>query len=180
VLGKKVGGMMKQLAAAIAQMSQEDIAAFEAAGTFTLCDYALVAEDVDIITEDMPGWLVANNGVITVALDITLTDELIYAGFAREFINRVQNHRKNINYNIVTRINISIIPDKQRCIYNAIRKHRNEIKEQVLASSITISRKKVFPKTKHTPVFTIYEREIQCEIVKNKAKSASRLKTIKQ
>jgi isoleucyl-tRNA synthetase len=172
--------MMKQLAAAIAQMSQEDIAAFEAAGTFTLCDYALVAEDVDIITEDMPGWLVANNGVITVALDITLTDELIYAGFAREFINRVQNHRKNINYNIVTRINISIIPDKQRCIYNAIRKHRNEIKEQVLARSITISRKKVFPKTKHTPVFTIYEHEIQCEIVINKAKSASRLKTIKR
>ena len=180
VLGKKVGGMMKQLAAAIAQMTQDDIAAFEAAGTFTLCDYALVAEDVDIITEDMPGWLVANNGVITVALDITLTDELIYAGFAREFINRVQNHRKNINYNIVTRINISIIPDKQRCIYNAICKHRNEIKEQVLASSITISRKKVFPKTKHTPVFTIYEHEIQCEIVINKAKSASRLKTIKQ
>ena len=180
VLGKKVGGMMKQLAAAIAQMSQDDIAAFEAAGTFTLCDYALVAEDVDIITEDMPGWLVANNGVITVALDITLTDELIHAGFAREFINRVQNHRKNINYNIVTRINISIIPDKQRCIYNAICKHRNEIKEQVLARSITISRKKVFPKTKHTPVFTIYEHEIQCEIVINKAKSASRLKTIKQ
>ena len=180
VLGKKVGGMMKQLAAAIAQMSQEDIAAFEAAGSFTLCDYALVAEDVDIITEDMPGWLVANNGVITVALDITLTDELIHAGFAREFINRVQNHRKNINYNIVTRINISIIPDKQRCIYNAICKHRNEIKEQVLARSITISRKKVFPKTKHTPVFTIYEHEIQCEIVINKAKSASRLKTIKQ
>ena len=180
VLGKKVGGMMKQLAAAIAQMSQEDIAAFETSGTFELCNYALVAEDVDIITEDMPGWLVANNGVITVALDITLTDELIYAGFAREFINRVQNHRKNINYNIVTRINISIIPDKQRCIYNAICKHRNEIKEQVLASSITISRKKVFQKTKHTPVFTIYEHEIQCEIVINKEKSVSRLKTIKQ
>ena len=180
VLGKKVGGMMKQLAAAIAQMTQEDIAAFETSGTFTLCDYALVAEDVEIITEDMPGWLVANNGVITVALDITLTDELIYAGFAREFINRVQNHRKNINYNIVTRINISIIPDKQRCIYNAICKHRNEIKEQVLASSITISRKKIFQKTKHTPVFTIYEHEIQCKIVINKAKSVSRLKTIKQ
>ena len=180
VLGKKVGGMMKQLAAAIAQMTQEDIAAFETSGTFELCNYALVAEDVEIITEDMPGWLVANNGVITVALDITLTDELIYAGFAREFINRVQNHRKNINYNIVTRINISIIPDKQRCIYNAICKHRNEIKEQVLASSITISRKKIFQKTKHTPVFTIYEHEIQCKIVINKAKSVSRLKTIKQ
>ena len=68
---------MKQLAAAIAQMSQEDISAFETNGSFELCGYTLTAEDVEIITEDMPGWLVSNNGILTIALDIELTDALI-------------------------------------------------------------------------------------------------------
>ena len=171
VLGKKVGGMMKQLAAAIAQMTQDDIAAFEAAGTFTLCDYALVAEDVDIITEDMPGWLVANNGVITVALDVQLTNQLILEGFSREIINRIQNHRKNINYSITTRIRISVIPDDKRIVYNAIREYRDEIKSQVLATSITISKRKKFPNRRFAPIFTISEHNIQCYIVRNPRKT---------
>ena len=171
VLGKKVGGMMKQLAAAIAQMTQDDIATFETSGTFELCGYALAAEDVDIITEDMPGWLVANNGVITVALDVQLTNQLILEGFSREIINRIQNHRKNINYSITTRIRISVIPDDKRIVYNAIREYRDEIKSQVLATSITISKRKKFPNRRFAPIFTISEYNIQCYIVRNTRKT---------
>ena len=136
VLGKKVGGMMKQLAAAIAQMSQEDIAAFEAAGTFTLCDYALVAEDVDIITEDMPGWLVANNGVITIALDIELTPALIEEGIARELINRIQNLRKSSGLEITDRIAVQL--ENREEIAAAVKNCNEYIASQVLATSLVL------------------------------------------
>ena len=108
VLGKKVGAQMKALAAAITAMSQDDIAKMEADGQFTLLDYTLVPEDVEIITEDMPGWLVANNGILTIALDIELTDELIEEGLARELINRIQNLRKSSGLEITDRINVTI------------------------------------------------------------------------
>ena len=136
VLGKKVGGMMKQLAAAIAQMSQEDIAAFEAAGTFTLCDYALVAEDVDIITEDMPGWLVANNGTITIALDIELTPALIEEGIARELINRIQNLRKSSGLEITDRIAVQL--ENLEEIAAAVTNCNDYIASQVLATSLVL------------------------------------------
>ena len=136
VLGKKVGGMMKQLAAAIAQMSQEDITAFEAAGTFTLCDYALVAEDVDIITEDMPGWLVANNGVITIALDIELTAALIEEGIARELINRIQNLRKSSGLEITDRIAVQL--ENREEIVAAVKNCNEYIASQVLATSLVL------------------------------------------
>ena len=136
VLGKKVGGMMKQLAAAITQMSQEDIAAFEAAGTFTLCDYALVAEDVDIITEDMPGWLVANNGVITIALDIELTPALIEEGIARELINRIQNLRKSSGLEITDRIAVQL--ENREEIAAAVTNCNEYIASQVLATSLVL------------------------------------------
>jgi isoleucyl-tRNA synthetase len=136
VLGKKVGGMMKQLAAAIAQMSQEDIAAFEAAGTFTICDYALVAEDVDIITEDMPGWLVANNGVITIALDIELTPALIEEGIARELINRIQNLRKSSGLEITDRIAVQL--ENREEIAAAVTNCNEYIASQVLATSLVL------------------------------------------
>ena len=136
VLGKKVGGMMKQLAAAIAQMTQDDIAAFEAAGTFTLCDYALVAEDVDIITEDMPGWLVANNGTITIALDIELTPALVEEGIARELINRIQNLRKSSGLEIVDRITVQL--ENREEIAAAVINCNEYIASQVLASSLVL------------------------------------------
>ena len=136
VLGKKVGGMMKQLAAAIAQMTQDDIAAFEAAGTFTLCDYALVAEDVDIITEDMPGWLVANNGTITIALDIELTPALIEEGIARELINRIQNLRKSSGLEITDRIAVQL--ENREEIAAAVTNCNDYIASQVLATSLEL------------------------------------------
>ena len=136
VLGKKVGGMMKQLAAAIAQMSQDDIAAFETAGTFTLCDYALVAEDVEIITEDMPGWLVANNGTITIALDIELTPALIEEGIARELINRIQNLRKSSGLEITDRIVVQL--ENREEIAASVTNCNDYIASQVLATSLEL------------------------------------------
>ena len=85
---------MKELAAAIGRMTQDEIAQMEQDGTFTLCDYALTAEDVEIITEDMPGWLVANNGVLTIALDIELTEALVEEGVGRELIKSIQKMSK--------------------------------------------------------------------------------------
>ena len=137
VLGKKVGGMMKQLAAAIAQMSQEDIAAFETNGSFELCGYTLTAEDVEIITEDMPGWLVSNNGILTIALDIELTDALIEEGIARELVNRIQNLRKQSGLEITDRITI-VLEDAEQ-IHNAVTHCGEYIQSQVLATSITLA-----------------------------------------
>ncbi len=136
VLGKKVGGMMKQLAAAIAQMSQDDIATFETSGTFELCGYALVAEDVDIITEDMPGWLVANNGTITIALDIELTPALIEEGIARELINRIQNLRKSSGLEITDRIAVQL--ENREEIAAAVTNCNDYIASQVLATSLVL------------------------------------------
>ena len=136
VLGKKVGGMMKQLAAAIAQMSQEDISTFETSGTFELCNYALVAEDVEIITEDMPGWLVANNGTITIALDIELTPALIEEGIARELINRIQNLRKSSGLEITDRIAVQL--ENKLEIAAAVTNCNEYIASQVLATSLIL------------------------------------------
>ncbi|MGM9838434.1 MAG: isoleucine--tRNA ligase [Paludibacteraceae bacterium] len=136
VLGKKAGAMMKTLAAAIGQMSQADIAAFEQDGTFTLCGYALTAEDVEIITEDMPGWLVANNGVLTIALDIELSDALIEEGIARELVNRIQNLRKSSGLEITDRIVITI--ERREEILKAVEHCREYIASQVLATEITL------------------------------------------
>ena len=137
VLGKKVGGMMKQLAAAITQMSQEDISAFETNGSFELCGYTLTAEDVEIITEDMPGWLVSNNGILTIALDIELTDALIEEGIARELVNRIQNLRKQSGLEITDRITI-VLEDAAQ-IHDAVMHCGEYIQSQVLATSITLS-----------------------------------------
>ena len=136
VLGKKVGGMMKQLAAAIAQMSQDDIATFETSGTFELCNYTLVAEDVDIITEDLPGWLVANNGTITIALDIELTPALIEEGIARELINRIQNLRKSSGLEITDRIAVQL--ENREEIAAAVTNCNDYIASQVLATSLEL------------------------------------------
>ena len=136
VLGKKVGGMMKQLAAAIAQMTQEDISTFETAGTFELCNYTLVAEDVEIITEDMPGWLVANNGTITIALDIELTPALIEEGIARELINRIQNLRKSSGLEITDRIAVQL--ENREEIAAAVTHCNEYITSQVLATSLVL------------------------------------------
>ena len=127
---------MKELAAAIGKMTQDEIAQFEAAGTFRLLDIDLVAEDVDIITEDMPGWLVANNGILTIALDIELTDALVEEGIARELVNRIQNLRKTSGLEITDRITIEI--ERRDEISAAVEHCREYIVSQVLATSLTL------------------------------------------
>ncbi len=139
VLGKKVGANMKAVAAEIGAMTQDQIAQMEAEGNYQLStvNYQLIAEDVEILTEDMPGWLVANNGILTIALDIELTDELIEEGIARELINRIQNLRKSSGLEITDRIAITL-EDKPE-IHNAVLHCADYIKSQVLATSLSLS-----------------------------------------
>ena len=138
VLGKKVGANMKAVAAEIASMTQDQIAKMEAEGCYplTTVDYQLIPEDVEIITEDMPGWLVSNNGILTIALDIELTDELIEEGLARELINRIQNLRKSSGLEITDRISI-VLEDREE-IHNAVLHCSDYIASQVLATSIQL------------------------------------------
>jgi isoleucyl-tRNA synthetase len=100
-------------------------------------NYSIVPEDVEILTEDMPGWLVANNGILTIALDIELTDELIEEGIARELINRIQNLRKSSGLDITDRIAI-VLEDRPE-IHNAVLHCGDYIKSQVLATSLTLT-----------------------------------------
>ena len=153
VLGKKVGGKMKELAVAIGKMTQDEIAQFEAAGTFRLLDIDLVAEDVDIITEDMPGWLVANNGILTIALDIELTDALVEEGIARELVNRIQNLRKTSGLEITDRITIEI--ERRDEISAAVEHCREYIASQVLATSLTLVDKVAEPQVLDMDGYTV-------------------------
>ena len=139
VLGKKVGANMKAVAAEIASMNQEQIAAMESAGVYQLTsvDYQLIAEDVEIATEDMPGWLVMNEGQLTIALDIELTDQLIEEGIARELINRIQNLRKSSGLEITDRIIIEL-QDRPE-IHNAVLHFNDYIASQVLATELKLA-----------------------------------------
>ena len=138
VLGKKVGANMKAVAAEITSMTQDQIARMEAEGSYSLhgTPYTLVPEDVEIITEDMPGWLVSNNGILTIALDIELTDELIEEGIARELINRIQNLRKSSGLEITDRIAIEL--EDRPEIHNAVLHCGEYIASQVLATSLEL------------------------------------------
>ncbi len=139
VLGKKVGANMKAVAAEITSMNQEQIAAMESAGVYQLTsvDYQLIAEDVEIATEDMPGWLVMNEGQLTIALDIELTDQLIEEGIARELINRIQNLRKSSGFEITDRIIIEL-QDRPE-IHNAVLHFNDYIASQVLATDLKLA-----------------------------------------
>ena len=112
-LGPRYGKIMKALAAAIQAMSQDEINAFEKAGTFTLTvegqEAMIERADVEIISEDIPGWLVANEGRLTVALDITVTENLRKEGLARELVNRIQNLRKSSGYDITDKIYVTVL-----------------------------------------------------------------------
>jgi isoleucyl-tRNA synthetase len=139
-LGPRFGKKMKELSAAIAQMEQEEIAAFEKSGTFQLHlgeeQITLTLEDVEIVSEDIPGWLVANEGAITVALDINITEELRQEGVARELINRIQNIRKESGFDVTDRINVTM--EKHQLINDAVGNHAKYIGSQTLADKIEL------------------------------------------
>ena len=140
-MGKKYGKLMKGVAAQMSGLSQEQIADLENKGTIAIqvdgqnLDVELA--DVEIISEDIPGWLVANEGSLTVALEVELTDELKQEGMAREIINRVQNIRKDSGLEITDRIQIVLAPNAE--IEQAVKGFGDYIKTQVLADDITIS-----------------------------------------
>ncbi|MDR1224896.1 MAG: isoleucine--tRNA ligase [Tannerella sp.] len=139
-LGPRYGKVMKQLAASIQEMSQDDIASFEQNGVYLFdidgqhCE--IVPGDVEIISEDIPGWLVANEGNLTIALDITVTDDLRKEGLARELVNRIQNLRKNNGFEITDKIHVKIASSDETD--GAIRDYAGYIKKQVLADSFEI------------------------------------------
>ncbi len=139
-LGPKFGKTMKLVAKAIESMSQHDIATMEKNGNITLDVEGTLATielvDVEVISEDIPGWLVANEGNITVALDVTITDELKQEGIARDVVNRIQNIRKSRDYDITDKINIVVAPNE--ATDEALTKFNEYISRQVLAISLVI------------------------------------------
>ena len=139
-LGPKFGKQMKAVAAAVAGMSQEDIAQFEKNGSFTFSldggDAVVEVADVEIFSEDIPGWLVANEGKLTVALEVTVTDELRREGIARELVNRIQNIRKSSGFEITDKINITL--SKNPNTDDAVNEYNSYICNQVLGNSLTL------------------------------------------
>ncbi len=141
VMGKKFGKQMKAVAAAVAEMTQEQIAELELKGSISFAvmgePVTIDLQDVEIISEDIPGWLVANEGNVTVALEVELTDELRQEGMAREVINRVQNLRKDKGLEITDRISITIQSNEKTD--DAVRNFSKYISTQVLADDIKIA-----------------------------------------
>ena len=140
VLGPKYGKLMKEISAGVNGLSQHQIAEFETSGkhsfTFNGSVVDLTLEDVEIISEDIPGWQVANDGRLTVALDVTVTDELRYEGIAREFVNRIQNIRKESGFDVTDKITVLI--EDHDFIRGAIEKHSSYIASQTLATSVSV------------------------------------------
>jgi isoleucyl-tRNA synthetase len=140
VLGPRYGKRMKGISAAINQLDQHQIADFEASGTFTIQvegeEIALSLHDVEITSEDIPGWLVATEENITVALDVTITPELRYEGIARELVNRIQNIRKESAFDVTDKVRIEI--EKHDAVTDAVEKFGKYIGNQTLAEEILV------------------------------------------
>ncbi|MBP7731619.1 MAG: isoleucine--tRNA ligase [Bacteroidales bacterium] len=140
VLGPRYGKLLKEITSALADMSQEDIISFEATGRKSLningTPVELTLDDVEIISEDIPGWQVATDGKLTVALDITVTDELKYEGIAREFVNRIQNLRKESGFDVTDKIKVFI--EDNDFVREAVKRHSSYIGSQTLAKDISL------------------------------------------
>ena len=139
-LGPRYGKIMKQLAAVVQMMDQTAINQLESQGAYTFDiegqSATIELADVEIISEDIEGWLVANEGRLTVALDITITEDLRKEGIARELVNRIQNIRKSNGFDIVDRIKVKLSDSNE--ISNAVKEYYDYIAGQVLADEITL------------------------------------------
>ncbi|HEV2355069.1 MAG TPA: class I tRNA ligase family protein, partial [Puia sp.] len=139
-LGKRLGARMKAVTAALRQFSQEDIAKLEKDGHITLFidkePLILATNDVDITSEDIPGWVVASNNTLTVALDVTVTPELAREGNAREFVNRIQKIRKDNGYELTDRILVKVtdVP----ALKDSLTVFKDYICTEILADSIEL------------------------------------------
>ncbi len=142
-LGPRYGKLMKEIGAAISGMEQNEIARFEKEQTFVITaggqQIDLSLKDVEIISEDIPGWLVANEGSITVALDISISEKLKQEGMARELINRIQNIRKESDFDVTDKIRVVI--EQHELVNDAIGIHGNYIGSQTLAESVELADK---------------------------------------
>lgn len=148
-LGKLYGKQMKEIATAFGKLSQKDIAEIQSAensgNPYTLHlisgDVILRAGDYEISSEDMPGWLVASEGSLTIALDIDITPELLKEGTARELINRIQNLRKDSGFEVTDKINIIIYASDKAYteIEDSLKEYSKYIESQTLALSIQLS-----------------------------------------
>ncbi len=140
-LGPKYGKYMKQISALVSGMEQSDIFEFEKNGCYNLTiedeTIKLGLEDVEILSEDIPGWLVANEGRLTVALDINVTKELREEGIARELINRIQNLRKESDFDVTDKITLAI--GRHAEINEAVEHFSSYIASQVLAENIQLT-----------------------------------------
>ncbi len=138
-LGAKVGKDMKVVAEVINTMSQEELAQFEKDTTFAIRDtpYSILLSDVEIIAEDIPGWQVTNMGSLTVALDVTITTELKQEGLSRELINRIQNLRKELNFEVTDRITVQLQQDN--FISPAVMQNKAYICAEILADDIALT-----------------------------------------
>ncbi|MDR0938785.1 MAG: isoleucine--tRNA ligase [Mediterranea sp.] len=141
-LGPKFGKQMKAVAAAVSELSQEAIAELEENGRYTLAlpdgaEATIEADDVEIFSEDIPGWLVANEGKLTVALEVNITEELRREGVARELVNRIQNIRKASGLEITDKISVTI--SKNKHTDDAVQEYNTYICNQVLGTSLTLA-----------------------------------------
>ncbi len=143
ILGPKYGKLMKQISVSLSKLTQKDVVKFENNSKFVVIvngkSLELNLDDVEIISEDIQGWLVANDGKLIVALDINITKELKQEGIAREFINRIQNLRKERGFDVTDKISLNI--QKHNLINNAINIHKHYISSQTLATSINLVEK---------------------------------------
>ena len=136
-LGPKYGKDMKVVAEAIQNMTADELKTLEDAGVLKLSGYEVALCDVEILTEDVPGWLVASEGGVTVALDINISAELRQEGIARDFVNRIQNQRKDNGYDVVDKIRIQLQNNNQE-LADAVAAFREYICKEVQALSLTI------------------------------------------
>ncbi|MFN3590055.1 MAG: DUF5915 domain-containing protein, partial [Spirosomataceae bacterium] len=135
-LGPKFGKEMKAVAEAITSMTNEQINQLEKEGSLLVGTYTITPSEVEILTEDLPGYLTAQEGGITVALDITLTDELRKEGIARDVVNRIQNYRKENGFEVTDKIRIQV-KEQDELVASAIRANEVYICQEVQAVSLT-------------------------------------------
>ena len=137
-LGPKVGQAMKEVAAVLTALSQEEIASFEKEGTFAIPNTSFVVDlsDVEMLAEDVPGWQVATLGALTVSLDVTISEELKQEGIARELVNRIQNLRKEKDFLVTDRIQVRLSDDQT--ISSAVKNNLAYICAEILADSLVL------------------------------------------
>jgi isoleucyl-tRNA synthetase len=140
-LGPRYGKLMKEISNSINALTPQEIVAFESNGNHPVTvngqQITLTTEDVEIISEDIPGWQVANDGKLTVALDITVSDDLRYEGIAREFVNRIQNIRKENGFDVTDKITVLI--EDHEFVREAITRHALYIASQTLATDVKLA-----------------------------------------